>query len=325
MSRPHLLDTPAGSALPPPPVSRLSSRGRLLIVLTSVFALAGIAAAVIVMQTTRNDGRHHYLAANHWPSEGQAAYAIGAEHPQIGSRQNPAPIASLAKVMTAYVVLHDLPLRPGQHGPDLTVTAGDVRNTAVRAAQDQSVIQVRAGERLSERDALMAMLLPSANNVAIMLARFDAGSVRAFVAEMNSAARSLGMDDTTYTDPSGFDPRTVSTAADQLWLARAVAHNRAFTRMVRIATYRLPVVGVVHNTDILLGTDGFVGTKTGSDDAAGSCFMFRVRRWIVEHRMGRLVTIVGVVLGQPGHNLIVSGQYAARQLVDAVAPAAPTP
>lgn len=51
---------------------------------------------------------------------------------------------------------------------------------------------------------------------------------------------------------------------------------------------------------MLLG-GGFVGTKTGSDDAAGSCFTFGVRRWIVEHNRGRTVTIVGVVLGQPGH------------------------
>jgi hypothetical protein len=53
--------------------------------------------------------------------------------------------------------------------------------------------------------------------------------------------------------------------------------------------------------------------------------MFRVQHWIVRHRHGRMVTITGVVLGQPGHNLIDTGQYAARQLVDAVAPAAPTP
>ena len=227
--------------------------------------------------------------------------------------------------MTAYVVLHDLPLRPGQDGPALTITARDVRNTAVRAAQDQSLVRVRAGERLSERDALMAMLLPSANNVAIMLARFDAGSVHAFVTDMNSAARSLDMASTTYTDPSGFNPARVSTAADQLKLARAVTHHPTFDQMVRATTYRLPIAGVVHNTNILLGRDGFVGTKTGSDDAAGSCFMFRVRRWIVEHSRGRTVTIVGVVLGQPGHNLILASQYAARQLIDAVAPAAPTP
>lgn len=325
MSRPHILDAPTGPSVTPPQSPRLTRRGRLLLGLAVIAALAGATAAVAVAGEMHDDSRHHYLGANHWPAQGEAAYVIDHGQPQLGPHQIPAPIASVAKVMTAYVVLHDLPLRPGQNGPSLTVTRRDVADTNRRAAEGQSVVAVRAGERLSERDALMAMLLPSANNVATMLARFDAGSVPAFVAEMNATAHSLGMAATTYTDPSGFDPRTASTAADQLKLARAIAHNRTFDRMVRTRTYRLPVVGVVHNTDILLGTEGFVGTKTGSDDPAGSCFMFRVRRWIVRHRRGRMVTIIGVVLGQPGDNLIVSGQYAARQLVDAVAPAAPTP
>jgi D-alanyl-D-alanine carboxypeptidase (penicillin-binding protein 5/6) len=297
----------------------------VLVGLAASVALVSIAIAVVAITASRDDARHHYLAASHWPTDGQAAYVMGAAQPQIGPRQRPAPIASLAKVMSAYVVLHDLPLRPGQDGPSLRVTTGDAHDTAIRAGQSQSVVPVRAGERLSERDALMAMLLPSANNVAIMLARFDAGSVPAFVKKMNAAAHALGMNDTTYTDPSGFAATTVSTAADQLKLAQAVARNRTFDHMVRTKTVRLPVAGVVHNTDMLLGTDGFVGTKTGSDDAAGGCFMFRVQHWIVRHRHGRMVTITGVVLGQPGHNLIDTGQYAARQLVDAVAPAAPTP
>jgi serine-type D-Ala-D-Ala carboxypeptidase (penicillin-binding protein 5/6) len=325
MSRPHVLDAPTGPSLPPPQPRRLTRRGRLLFGLAVIAALGVATAAVAIASEMRNDSRHHYLGANHWPAQGQAAYLIGNGQPHLGPHQIPAPIASIAKVMTAAVVLHDLPLRRGQDGPSLTVTKRDVADTNRRAGEDQSVVAVRAGERLSERDALMAMLLPSANNVATMLARFDAGSVPAFVAKMNATARSLGMTATTYTDPSGFDPRTVSTAADQLKLARVVAHNRTFDRMVRTRTYRLPVAGVVQNTDILLGTQGFVGTKTGSDDQAGSCFMFRVQRWIVRHRRGRMVTIIGVVLGQPGHNLITSGQYAARQLLDAVAPTAPTP
>ena len=88
--------------------------------------------------------------------------------------------------------------------------------------------------------------------------------------------------------------------------------------MVATESYVLPVAGTVHNTDELLGTHGFVGIKTGSDDAAGGCFMFRARRMVE----GTLVNLTGVVLGQPGHNLIRTGQYAALQLADRVAPAA---
>jgi D-alanyl-D-alanine carboxypeptidase (penicillin-binding protein 5/6) len=73
---------------------------------------------------------------------------------------------------------------------------------------------------------------------------------------------------------------------------------------------------VVTNTNSLLGQDGFVGMKTGSDDAAGGCFMFRSER----HTGGGTVTLLGVVLGQQGHNLISAGLYAAKQLADRVAP-----
>jgi D-alanyl-D-alanine carboxypeptidase (penicillin-binding protein 5/6) len=83
--------------------------------------------------------------------------------------------------------------------------------------------------------------------------------------------------------------------------------------------YWLPVAGEVANTNTLLGIDGFVGMKTGSDDAAGGCFMFRSER-----RTDRgNVTLIGVVLGQEGHNLITAGLSAAKQLVDRVIPKAP--
>jgi D-alanyl-D-alanine carboxypeptidase (penicillin-binding protein 5/6) len=71
----------------------------------------------------------------------------------------------------------------------------------------------------------------------------------------------------------------------------------------------------VHNTNTLLGYDGFVGVKTGSDDAAGGCFAFRAIRWID----GKPTTITGVVLGQPGHDRIAAGLAAAATMVDRIA------
>ena len=281
----------------------------------AALALAG--AAALVVQVRRGaDARHHYLGADGWPVVGQAAYALGRQPARISPAQRPVPIASLAKVMTAYLVLRDFPLHGRQHGPLLTVTAADVADTARRQRADQSVVPVTAGEVFAERQALLALLLPSANNVAAMLARYDAGSLRAFVKKMNRAARRLGMRHTVYTDPSGFDPGTRSTAADQLKLARVVARNETFDELAGTSSARLPDGGTVDNTDVLLGTGGFVGTKTGSDDAAGSCFMFRAYR-NVQHR---LTEVVGVILGQPGRNLVDAAQYAARQLVDRVAP-----
>jgi D-alanyl-D-alanine carboxypeptidase (penicillin-binding protein 5/6) len=132
---------------------------------------------------------------------------------------------------------------------------------------------------------------------------------------MNRTARALGMSHTTYTDPSGYDPGTVSTALDQLRLARLVAEDETLAAAMATRSYWLPVAGEVTNTNALLGDDGFVGMKTGSDSAAGGCFMFRVRR----HTARGDVTVTGVVLGQRGHSLIDAGLYAAKQLVDALA------
>src|SRR5262249_46950335 len=150
---------------------------------------------------------------------------------------------------------------------------------------------VVGGERLTELQALQALLLPSANNIAVVLARWDAGSVIRFVAEMNATARSLGMTHTRYTDPSGYDDATVSTAADQVRIVDQAMRIPAFASIVGTSRATLPVAGTVRNTNTLLGYDGFVGVKTGSDEAAGGCFAFRAVRWI----HGKRTWITGVV------------------------------
>jgi D-alanyl-D-alanine carboxypeptidase (penicillin-binding protein 5/6) len=251
-----------------------------------------------------------------WPATGQAAY-LRAGEPRIHASpgQRSAAIASVAKVMTAYLVLRDHPLAPGQDGPLITLTDGDVLDTARRRMQEESIVPVAVGERLTERAALQALLLPSANNIAAVLARWDAGTEDRFVARMNATARSLGMTRTRYTDPSGFDEATVSTAADQVRIVDRAMRLPVFASIVSTRTATLPVAGTVHNTDTLLGHDGFVGVKTGSDDAAAGCFAFRAIRWID----GRRTTITGVVLGQPGHDQIAAGLEAADAMVDRLA------
>src|SRR5438270_11667575 len=89
----------------------------------------------------------------------------------------------------------------------------------------------------------------------------------------------------------------------------------AFASIVATPSATLPVAGTVRNTDALLGHDGFVGVKTGSDDAAGGCFAFKAIGWIG----GRRTTITGVVLGQPGHDRIAAGLAAAEAIVDRIA------
>jgi serine-type D-Ala-D-Ala carboxypeptidase (penicillin-binding protein 5/6) len=250
-----------------------------------------------------------------WPDYGQAAVRIGQSRVHAGPNQHAAPIASIAKVMTAYLVLRDHPIRPGQDGPMITLTDADVADTDRRRAQQESVVSIAAGERMTERQALEALLLPSANNIAAVLARWHAGSADRFVAQMNVTARSLGMTYTRYTDPSGYDDATVSTAADQVRIVDRAMRLPVFASIVATPSATLPVAGTVHNTNTLLGRNGFVGVKTGSTAAAGGCFAFRAIRWID----GRRTTITGVALGQPGHNRIAAGLAAADAMVDRIA------
>jgi D-alanyl-D-alanine carboxypeptidase (penicillin-binding protein 5/6) len=268
-----------------------------------------------------DDQHRTYLSTDGWPRLGQGAYVLGNGRPAASPHEQPVPIASLAKVMTAYLVLRHYPLHGSNGGRRFVVDERDVADTETMRREDQSIVDVRAGEQLTERDALMAILLPSANNIAVLVARQVAGSVASFVVEMNATARALGMSRTTYTDPSGYDAGTVSTSLDQLRLARVVAEDQTLADMMATGSYWLPIAGEVTNTDALLGQDGFVGMKTGSDDAAGSCFMFRSER----HTDSGNVALIGVVLGQQGPNLITAGLSAAKQLVDRVAPNATTP
>src|ERR1700687_268434 len=90
----------------------------------------------------------------------------------------------------------------------------------------------------------------------------------------------LAMTHPRYTAPSGYDDATVSTAADQVRVVDRAMRLPVFASIVAAPSATLPVAGTVHNTDTLLGYDGFVGVKTGSDAAAGGCFAFRVVRWI---------------------------------------------
>jgi D-alanyl-D-alanine carboxypeptidase (penicillin-binding protein 5/6) len=253
-----------------------------------------------------------------WPREGQAA----AEVEGIGSFGTsggfaPEPIASVAKVMTAYLTLRAHPLAAGAQGFTMTVTAADVEEQEQRAALGESTVAVRAGERIDERQALQALLLPSANNIAAMLAVYDAGSQGAFVARMNAAARRLGMRASTYTDPSGFADTTVSTAADQLKLARVAMREPAFAAIVDESSAELPVAGRVGNYNGLLGHGGYVGIKTGSDRAAGGCLVFAKRVAIG----GQRLLVLGVVLGQREGSLIPAALASARRLGDSVAAA----
>ena len=136
-----------------------------------------------------------------WPAHGQARVEVAGVGLIGRSGGNPAvPIASVTKVMTAYTVLRDHPLAIGQNGPLIVVSRAEAKAYPGYVRRGESRVKVKAGERITERQALQALLLPSANNMAAILARWDAGSVPAFVRKMNANAAALGMVSTHYAD-----------------------------------------------------------------------------------------------------------------------------
>jgi D-alanyl-D-alanine carboxypeptidase (penicillin-binding protein 5/6) len=249
-----------------------------------------------------------------WPQQGQAALVVGDAHPLSSPGQRPVPIASVTKVMTALLVLRDQPLAAAQDGFAVTITAAQAREEVVDADEDQSVAAVAPGERLTERQLLEALLIPSGNNIARLLAARVAGSDARFVAEMNAEARALGMRHTIYTDPSGWDAGTVSTAADQLRVLRAAMRLPVFRQIVSMASVTLPVAGTLVNTNPLISA-GYFG-KTGSDTAAGGCLAFFTQVSVG----GRRLTAAGVVLGQwdGGSVSLAAAGRAAQELVASI-------
>ncbi|HEX3432452.1 MAG TPA: serine hydrolase [Solirubrobacteraceae bacterium] len=274
---------------------------------------------VNVKVSVLNDNHASYLSPDKWPHSGQAAFVLGNGRPAASPHEQPAPIASLAKVMTAYLTLQRYPLSGAQTGFTITVTEAQAQDEAENAAQNQSGVAVRAGEQLTERQLLEALLVPSGNNIARMLATLVAGSQTRFIAEMNDEASVLGMDNTIYTDPSGFDPSTVSTAADQLRVFQRAMRFSVFRQIVSMPSVTLPVAGTLTNFNPLIA-DGYFG-KTGSDSAAGGCLAFFTDVAVG----GRGQTAVGVVMGQGrGSNtsvILAAAGEAATQLVESIAPA----
>ncbi|RFU40186.1 D-alanyl-D-alanine carboxypeptidase [Actinomadura logoneensis] len=203
------------------------------------------------------------------------------------------PIASITKLMTAFLVV-----RAGDLDRTITIKR---KYRAYGARHDASMAGLHPGDRLTARQLLYAMLLPSGSDAAFALVESYGGTWPKFVAKMNAAARSLGMADTRYDNfdglpwPSG--RADSSTPHDLVRLARAALADPTLRRVVATRSYTLPrtrshAAYTWHNTNHLLGTyQGTRGIKTGFTNAAGYCLLFTARRGDR--------TVYGVVLGEP--------------------------
>ncbi|MGW1866484.1 serine hydrolase [Streptomyces mauvecolor] len=228
-----------------------------------------------------------------WPAEGQSAVSVdGVGSLGTHGEQKPAPLASVAKTMTAYVILKGHPITGKQEGEKITV---DQQAEDDAKKPDESTAPIRKDQQFTEKQMLELLMIPSGNNAARLLARWDAGSEEAFIAKMNDAAKELGMTSTTYTDPSGLKETTVSTPVDQLKLAQAVMQNDVFRGIVNTPQIKIPGIDtMIYNNNTILLKPGVSGIKTGSSTPAGGNLLWSADT-VVD---GKNQRIYGIVMGQ---------------------------
>jgi D-alanyl-D-alanine carboxypeptidase (penicillin-binding protein 5/6) len=300
------------------PTQKKRERGKpslpLVLIIIFVVCLASWIAPIpkIKAQSTYSYRSHPEAVGLAWPAYGQAAvgavdYGLLDSHgPQIQ-----APMASITKTITAMAVLKKKPLSPGDQGPTIRMTSQDVAAYNDYYSKGGSVVNVNEGEQISEYQALQALLLPSANNMADTLARWAFGSVDDYVTFANNYVRTLGLRNTTLGDASGFSSKSISTAEDLTVLGISFINNPVLRDIVSQQTAELPVAGTVRNTNWLLGTDGITGIKTGNTEQAGGCYLFAAHR-VIE---GQTLTIVGAVMSAPDLQTAISDS---RTLLDSI-------
>ncbi|MFI8852577.1 serine hydrolase [Streptomyces sp. NPDC053499] len=309
---------------PPPPETPLRTAARRVKIWTPLVLLLAVIFVVVQALRPLPDPELSMTAAGTytfegdkpsmpWPSEGQAVIDVDG----LGSfgsygKQKPVPIASVAKVMTAYVILRDHPVKKGTKGEMIPVDQ-KAEDEAGLSAQNESTVKVKAGQKISQREAMDAIMIASANNVARLLARWDAGSEKAFVKKMNAAAKDLGMTNTHYTDPSGLTASTVSTAADQVKLGKKVMESPLFREVVRQPQYVDTNGKKQSNWNRLVPMDGVVGIKTGTTTKAGGNLLFAAEKEIA----GTKQLIIGAVLGQYQPSILDTVLAASKKLIDA--------
>jgi D-alanyl-D-alanine carboxypeptidase (penicillin-binding protein 5/6) len=245
-----------------------------------------------------------------WPSVGSAALDIPSLGVLTGYHQAVVPIASLTKMMTAYVALQSLPLGSDETGPCHVVSAGDVETYNELVGLDASSVPVEVGEDLCENELLEGVLVHSAANYAVMLADMVSDSMSDFVELMNNEAETLGLGQTTYVDVTGLSSLDVSTATNQARLAVLLMKSPLVRSIVIQTSVTLPVGGVEDSYTPDVGVDNVIGVKSGRTAAAGGCDVMAMT--FVDGDRTRVA--YAVVLGQQGGNLLIPAGDAALAL-----------
>ncbi len=233
-----------------------------------------------------------------WPVHGSAAIgAAGYGVLEIHGSEKQRPMASIAKIVTVLAVLEKHPLMTGKQGPELTMTAADVELYNKYYREGGAYVKVEKGEKISQYQALQAILLPSANNMADSLAIWAFGSMEKYHEYANDMLARYGLKNTVVAaDASGMLPASKSTPGDLILLGDRALQNPVVAEIVRQPSATIPVHGVIYSANSRLGLDGIIGIKTGLTDEAGGCFLFAAK---YTAKNGKTAMIIGVIMGAP--------------------------
>lgn len=237
---------------------------------------------------------------------GYGASAIGAVgYPGVLAQSGattPLPMASISKVITALVVLDAHPLAVGESGPVATMTSADAALYGAYLAQNGTVANVRAGMTFTELQLLELTLVKSANNYTMSMVLWAFGSQDAFLAATNTWLAAHGLTGIVMVEPTGINPANVAPVDQLIELGRIAIEHPVVADIVSRTTADIPQVGVLPNTNELLGINGVDGIKTGTLDNFGANLLFSADYLVGE----TTVTVIGVVLGGPDHDVIDS-------------------
>ncbi|MCY0879161.1 MAG: D-alanyl-D-alanine carboxypeptidase [Firmicutes bacterium] len=238
--------------------------------------------------------------AVHWQSTAQSAILAVAHGPVLYSREAQVrrPIASVTKMMTAYLVLTHPRLYPENRR--ITITAPEVLNDRQGLLKGDSEVPLQVGERVTVGNLLLALMLPSADDAAWVLARSYPGGAPAFIRQMNRTAAELGMRETHYVDPDGVNHLGYSTARDLLTLINRDMALRRFRQLVRTKRAHTPWGWLTNLNQLLWQYPGAIGIKTGWTPYAGSCLAYAA----VRYHGGQRLVLEGVVLDEPSFGVM---------------------
>ncbi|SFS13398.1 D-alanyl-D-alanine carboxypeptidase (penicillin-binding protein 5/6) [Microbacterium sp. cf046] len=232
-------------------------------------------------------------AALTFPGAGSASVSVAGINGVVASAGDAVQIASITKIVTALLVLDQMPLALGEQGPEFRFTYEDQLEYWDYLANNESALDVPVDGSLTEYQLLQGMLIGSANNYADRLAGNLWPTDAVFANAANTWLAAHGVPGVTVVEPTGLDPRNAASPEALITLAKKAMADPVIAQIVGMPTVELPGAGLVTNTNGLLADPGVVGIKTGSLDSYN---LLSAKDILVGETT---VRVYSAVLGQP--------------------------